>query len=216
MFTIERRSACRPPVATAFLGAAIILASACATNHSRLTDAWRDPAYAGPPVRTVLVVAASTNATRRRVWEDAFVAALKQDNVQATPSYTMFPNDIPSVDSLQQRVGDGTFDAVVLTHHLSTEDRQHYVPGYTQVRPVGAYYDPFWRSYRYVYQRIHTPGYVENDRVLRFETGVYDLRNDGKLVWVGTSETLNPESAGQVSREISQLIVPGLREAKIL
>ena len=201
--------------AVALVAAALTLVG-CATGNARITDGWRDTAYTGAPLHNILVVAAMPDASRRRIWEDAFVAALKADGVQGTASYTLYPTDIPTAEVLQQRLGDGSFDGAILTHKLGIEERKTYVPGYSTARPVGIYYDPFWGSYRTMYERTHRPGYTETENVARFESSLSDLRDNGKMLWVGSSQAIDPGSPQAASNAISKLIVPELRKQKLL
>jgi len=66
------------------------------------------------------------------------------------------------------------------------------------------------------YRRVYEPGYVETDRVVRYEINVWSTREPGRLVWTGTTESVDPTSVEQVSREISAKIVPELQEQGVL
>ncbi|HEY6948485.1 MAG TPA: hypothetical protein VI297_06675 [Gemmatimonadales bacterium] len=69
------------------LGAVLcaVTVAACASS-SRLVDTWVRPDYAGGPMRSMLVLVVRRDPVRRRIWEDAFVSALAEKGVQATPS----------------------------------------------------------------------------------------------------------------------------------
>ena len=73
------------------LGAAILMLAACASTT--LTNSWRDPAYKGPLLKKVMVMAVSTQPSVRRVFEDEFVSELKAAGVEATASYTLIGQD---------------------------------------------------------------------------------------------------------------------------
>ena len=57
---------------------------------------------------------------------------------------------------------------------------------------------------------MFAPGYVEAGRVERYETEVYETRDGGRLVWSGTTESINPASGAQVNREVAHAVVPEL------
>jgi len=65
-----------------------------------LVERWRDASFAGPPLHKVLVVGVQRDGGRRRIWEDGMVGALTRVGVQATPSYSVFPDKAPSADEL--------------------------------------------------------------------------------------------------------------------
>jgi hypothetical protein len=65
-------------------------------------------------------------------------------------------------------------------------------------------------DYYAFYARVYAPGYLETDRVVRYETEVYDAREGGRLVWSGTTESINPASAAAVNKEIAHVVVSEL------
>src|SRR5262245_29027687 len=52
--------------------------AACATTQ--LQASWKDPAFTGPPMKQLLVIGAFKSDLNRRVFEDAFVGALRGAN----------------------------------------------------------------------------------------------------------------------------------------
>ena len=107
------------------------------------------------------------------------------------------------------------FDGVLVTHKLTTETNTYYVPGYVTTVPR-THIDPWTGSYSTYYRRIYEPGYTETERVVRYQTDVWSTAEGGKMVWTGTSESIDPNSSQEVNREISAMIVPELMRAGIL
>jgi hypothetical protein len=204
------------------LAAALALSGGCASTS--LVNMWKEPTFAGPALRNVFVTSARKDPTRRRIWEDAYVTALSKRGVTATPSYRIFPDAPPSTDDLKRHVSDGDYDGLIVAKRLGRQERQNYVPGYSTIEPVTAF-NPWWGTWETVYQEVYTPGYVETETVGRVETLVYALHeaaspgsgtNVDRMVWVGTSETIDPTSAAQMSGEVSDTIVAELSKAKII
>lgn len=194
--------------------AALALAAAACTSTS-LVNMWKDPTQPRAPLNNVLVVTLRKSNTVRREWEDGFVAALKAHGVNATPSYEYFPNEAPDTAALVQAVKDHGFAGVLVAHELSANTEAHYVPGYIATEPA-AYISP-WTGHYYVYfADVYAPGYVESDRVVRYEIEVWMTRGAGRLVWSGTTESINPESTGQINSEIADVIVPPLVHSGVL
>jgi len=177
---------------------------------TQLVDMWRDPAAPASPIRKMLVVTLRREAIGRRVWEDGLVSALaKRGAATGTPSYTLFQDAPPDTDQVAQAVRDHDFDGVLFIHRLRTETQTSYVPGYTRLEPVwvrsrwSLNYSTYWRE-------VHEPGYVETDKIVRYQIDVWSTANDWRLVWSGTTESINPNSSRDVNYQIGKLIVPEL------
>ena len=57
---------------------------------------------------------------------------------------------------------------------------------------------------------MHEPGYVETDRIVWHRVDVWSTADDWRLVWSGTTESINPNSSREVNAQIAKLIVPEL------
>lgn len=209
MQSIGRRSACGAGVA---LCAALALVGCLST---KLNNMWRDPAYAGPPMTNVLVVGMRQSATTRRLWEDAFVNGFTGKGLKATPSYTLFPNALPDTNQVADQVAERGYDGVLIVSRLSPTVETKYVPGYTTAQPVTHY--SRWRGY-YVtrYREIYTPGYTEVDNVSRHEVTLWTTGDDPRMIWTGTTSTINPEDGDQVREEVTSVVFPQLDELHLL
>jgi len=178
-------------------------------TSSRLTDEWRDPSFHAPPMRNVLVVCMKKNPTRRRLWEDGIVAELSHHGVVAAPSYRSFPNAIPDTDEISAAIRQEDYDGVLMVNRLPTETSSRYISG--SVRSVPATrYDRLTRSYYTVYRQVQDSGYVETDKLVRHEIEMWATEDEGRMIWAGTGEILDPSSGEQIRDEITGLIVPEL------
>src|SRR6185436_611763 len=65
----------------------VLLLGACATT--KLQEQWRDPDYRAAAGQKVMVVAVTGRDDRRRVFEDTFVSKLREEGVDAVPSYPL-------------------------------------------------------------------------------------------------------------------------------
>lgn len=181
--------------------------TACTTTS--LVNMWKDPNGPRQPLNRVLVVTLRKSPATRRLWEDGFVASLNRHGVNATPSYQLFPDAAPDTVALADAVRSRGFDGLLLAHEVSASNETRYVSGYLSAEPV-AYLSPWTGHYYGFYARVYAPGYLETDRVVRYETEVYDAREGGRLVWSGTTESVNPASAAAVNKEIAHVVVPEL------
>jgi len=205
----------RSRFALAALGCALAWGLAGCGSQTSLTNMWRDPTFSSPPMTKVLVIAVKRDPAMRRIWEDGMTQEMREHGVKAVPSYQLFPGDLPDTQQVIEGVRSQGFDGVVLTHSLGTEVSQHYVPGYVTSAPAMGY-DPWYGVYYTYYHHIYEPGYVETERVARYETEVYTAGYNGRLVWTGTTESLDPHSSVSVNRQISDKIVPELVRVGVL
>lgn len=150
---------------------------ACAPS-TQLQKSWVDPSITKgnfKPFKKILVVAALKDDASKRVAEDKIVAQIKKS--VGVQSYTYLkPSDTDEQMVDANLMKDG-FDAVILMRLKQVEKSTSYTPG----TAYGG-----WYGYRYA-----TPGYYTEDKEFIVETNLYSLA-EGKLIWSGTTSTLNP------------------------
>ena len=213
--TIPERIAPRPvrgfTLAAATVAAlALAMFSGCGTT--RLSEHWRDPAWSGPALKNVLVMVVRKDPVRRRLWEDAFVASLRQRGILATPSYRTFPDSVPSEDAIDDVMKQTSFDGIVLSRRLGTEELRHYVPPTVTTYGGGRRWGRFYGNYRSYRSTVYRPGYTETERVVTNETTVWDARKDGNMVWSATSRSSNPRNANDLARDLADVAVSQLQK----
>lgn len=210
----SRFGALAPKAILAISTAALALVIAGCGSSTSLVNMWKDP-NAPAPMRNVLVIAVQRDQAMRRIWEDGFTNELKEHRVSAVPSYQLFPGDLPDTQHVIESVRSQGFDAVLITHGLGTETNSRYVPGYVTTAPAMGY-DAWYGVYYTYYRHIYEPGYVETQRVVRCETDVWMTGPQSRLVWTGTTESIDPSSSVSVNRHISDKIVPELVRIGVL
>ena len=217
MFSCIRRSPRRPAPHPLLSRRPVLLLAACiaasvlggCTGGTQLVEMWKDPTASSSPIHKMLVVAVMKSPVSRRIWEDGFVSQLEKRGVTATPSYDRFPNGAPDTLEIMDVVRERGYDGVLCTHREGTQTQTTYVPGYTRLEPVwvrsrwSLNYSTYWRE-------VYEPGYVETDQIVRHRVDVWGTHGEWRLIWSGTTETVNPKSAADVNRQIAKLIVPEL------
>ncbi len=202
-------SATRPRrrLVAALLTGTVALLTACTSTS--LVNLWKNPDYPHQPLARILVVTVRKDPTSRRIWEDGFVAELRRHGVDAVPSYQLFPKADPDTAELLTAVRRRGFDGVLMAHRQSATNEATYVPGYVTIRPAW-YPSPWLQHYALYYYRTYAPGYIEVNRVVRYEIDVWMTADTGRLVWSATTASINPASSRQINREIADQIVPQL------
>jgi len=155
---------------------------------TKLEKSWADPSLTPETiqaVKKVLVVAALPDESSKRIAEDKIVAQLK--NVQGVQSYTyLTPADTDQKQVAEKLKKDG-FDGVILFRLKEVQKSTSYTPGTS----YGG-----WYGYRY-----SSPGYYSENETFMVETNLYSLVSD-KLLWSGTTSTLNPSSLDKTMDQI--------------
>jgi hypothetical protein len=200
-------------VAVAALGC--LMSQMCGCASSSLVDIWHDPSFQAPPLGKMLVIAVRKEATKRRIWEDAFTGDLVNHGVAATSSYSLFPDAPPDTNQVIATVQANGFDGILVILRLPTETNTHYVQGYTTVEQnVNSL--SYWHRYGTYYREIEHPGYVDSQTVAIRAIDVTTTRNGGKMIWSATSRTPDPGSVTDVQRGIAGLVISELAQRSII
>jgi hypothetical protein len=101
-------------------------------------------------------------------------------------------NDVPAAKALVGREG---FDGALVLRVVSDREQVTYRPP--------SYGPTFWGYYGYT--RAYDPGYYRKDQLVRVETSIYSIAQD-KLLWVGTTDTINPKSLGTLVADVGKAV----------
>ncbi|MCD4683297.1 MAG: hypothetical protein K8R86_08460 [Bacteroidales bacterium] len=171
----------------------IALMFACSPS-TKLINTWVDPSLTSEtvkPFEKVLVIARVKDETSNRITEDKIVAKI---NTPALPSYGfLLPSDTNQMVVDEKLKKDG-FDGLItmrLTEVNETLNYQQGSGGYYGGH-YGGYYGGYYRGRPGGYYGYYsTPGYYTQDKTFYVETSIISLET-GKLMWSGTTTTLNP------------------------
>jgi hypothetical protein len=86
------------------------------------------------------------------------------------------------------------------------EKETNYVPGTTT-----GYYGGYGRYYGYGAGMYSSPGYYTTDKNYYIETTVYSIKQD-KLLWTGTTKTVNPSKVEKAVNEIADVVSDKMRK----
>jgi len=176
-------------------------------TSSKLIDVWKDESFRPVPTKNVLVIAINNNKSKRRMWEKSYVDILNEHGIKAVPSYKYYPDNAPEEKDIPN-LFDKKFDRIVLVQVVSQEENRYHYPGYSYYEPWG-----FRHWYGWSYSRL---SFVQKERITQLETTVWEPSEDGKMIWSGITETVNPSSQKQFSKEVASQIIPKIIDDKIL
>jgi hypothetical protein len=191
----------RTQKAAAVAAGALALAACASTSFNttwKATDAQPLTFKAGDKV---LAMVASPNESTRRGAEAALAAELTKRGLGGVPSYTVVPTEVIEKGDKEQGKelvkASGAVGVVAMRVTGKDQEVSGSGPVYT-----GPYYGGFYGGwYGYGWGAAYSPGYLRTDTVVYVETLVYDLNQD-KLVWAGSSETMNPSKAESFIHEL--------------
>lgn len=170
---------------------------------TKIEKSWQEPGASVTPSATnkVLAIALVKDETSRRVIEDQLVKRLNNNGVA---SYTIAANATEEV--LNQKITEGKFTHVLLMRLADVEKETSYVPGTTT-----SFYGGYGRYYGYGAGMYSTPGYYTTDKNYFVETTVYTVNPD-KLVWTGTTKTVNPSKIEKAVNEIADVVTEKMKK----
>jgi hypothetical protein len=185
----------------------LVLAGCLSTS---LVERWRDPGFTGPALHHVLVVGVQRDAGRRRIWESSMVAALARQHIAATASFEIFAERAPNAEQLGSAAAARGFDGVLATHFVAAREQTYWMSG-----DAGVGFG--WRRRYFGYwDAAYGPGYVEPTVQSDFQTDVFTVAGGGRLIWTGTTRSVDLTSIGATTDQISRVLVPELVHAGVL
>jgi len=185
-------------ILAAFIGVTLL---SCGPS-TKIVKSWVEPGatVTVTPETNTLVISLVKDETSRRVIEDQLVKKLAG---KATASYTVLSSETlkqANEEALNQLVAQGKYTHILLMRLADVEKETSYVPGTTT-----GYYGGYGRYYGYGAGMYGSPGYYTTDKNYFVETMVYST-NPNKLLWTGTTKTVNPSKIEKTVNEIATAV----------
>ncbi|WP_212004400.1 DUF4136 domain-containing protein [Chitinophaga sp. HK235] len=200
----------------------LLLLVACGTSV-HMTGTWKDPSAQSGGYHNILVAGLSSNLTARGIVENKLATQLQAHGVAAGKSTDLFPPNFDpkkeeSIKAASGKIEAAGFHAVLTVSLVNKESETRYVPGTVMYAPYPAYgwYGNFWGYYGYMYNSVYSPGYYTTDKIYFMESNLYDLGQNGKLVWSGQSETYNPNSLESFAAAYAKKVADALQNGGLL
>jgi hypothetical protein len=184
----------------------------------KLALSWKNPSYTGGTFKNILVLALNGQAANRAEFEDRLVAAIARPSGKAFPSYEFIarPDATPiDMKDLRELVKEQKFDAIVVARLTKRDTKTTYVPG--EVYSPYPYYQTFYGYYNTLYPAIYTPGYMKTEKQTQVEVNVYStVLPDGELVWTGTTNTFESNSAMKAIKDLVKVVSKELEKQNVI
>jgi len=198
---------------TAALALASVAIASCASTN--MVQVWRDPNYVAAPVKRIFVVGVVPNESYRVTFENAIAQALMAKGFQAATSSGVFPPGQLDKERVVAYVKENNVDLVVV-QRLAKQTQTEYVPPSVAYVPPAPYYGGWYGYYGYGYGAAYSPGYITENTIVLAETNVYAAKPAESLVWSGSSNTFNFNTAQEAASSVAASLVNDLIKAGIL
>ncbi len=170
---------------------------------TQLVKTWSDPSLNADtkPFNKVLVIAQLKDDSSRRIAEDKIVATSTKGNFIA--SYNYLKSDQKDQKLVVSDLLKDGIEGIVLMRLTDISKTTDYVQGTSYYGGWGyghGYYGGYG-GWGYGGSYYATPGYYEENKTYYVETSIYDVKSN-KLLWSGTTSTLNPSKANEALDDI--------------
>jgi len=177
---------------------------------AKLVHSWADPDAEGYSFTKPIAVVVINDEDLRQTAEEAIVRNIKR--VEAYPSYLVLnEGDMDDVEVAKKKLLDGGFDMAIVLRLLGIEDKADYVAA-----SYPDYYYDYWNYYPMAWSSAtYSPAYIHEERIIKLETTLFSIK-DNKLLWVGVSESKNPETVSSLIDEVAEVIGKELRKKGVI
>lgn len=191
-------------------GLAILAASSsCASTH--LATEWRNPEDEGGALGRILVVAPNARSKADRIqFEIRLASELSARSAgEATSMFAVDPDaDELDQDEVERVVRDGGFDGVLVVGLLGIRQKVEVTSVPTA---YGWGWDRWYRAYYFAGRQDRVSVYD----VISLEVSLHRLPGFD-LAWTARTESVDVDSPEELAEELSDVLVPELRETGLL
>jgi hypothetical protein len=205
---------------TSFVALALVVASllgGCKKGAATTIPlSWKNPSFSARSFNKLFVIGIGEDDGVRRLFEDTFAKAIAAEGTAAQASWGHLPQTIKlTEEQVEGAIEGGDFDGVIITHLLSVDQDQEYVPPSTYTVPTHTYGYGYYGYYGASYEVVHQPGYYKTNTTFRVETNLYSV-DTRELVWSGRSDTINPESLTDVIDSMTAAVAKKLKDEGLI
>lgn len=178
----------------ALLAVGMTVLASC--SSTLVTTRWQNPTVAQIRFTKVLTLCITKDPELREAAEGELCRHISA--VECKPAAYAIPDSmIAKVEEAKALTLKEGFDGALVVRVLEAGQRITYVP------PT---YDPtFWGYYGYAWPTAIDPGYYRSDTVVLVEIAIFSLARN-QLIWIGTTETLNPKSLPELVENIAEAV----------
>jgi len=189
---------------------AVLLAALCSCSTTKLTDSWQSPALHRKAMNNVLVVGMLPTTGNRVLFERGFIEALQSKGIQATASYDVIGDKMPTRESVMNYLATSDTRYVIVSQFGGMQVTKERVPESVRTYYTGPYYPTlggYWDQNTFTMTR---QSYVDQTTSVLLTTSIYDVKTQD-LVWVGRSKTFEVSSIVYEANDLAHLVVNAIK-----
>jgi hypothetical protein len=184
----------------------VVVAVLVGCSLTRVKTSWTSPDIHSIHFTKVVAFVVAKDEAVRRAGEQRVCERIT--TVPCTPAYGVVADtDRGNVDAIARRVDDAGFDGAVVLRYTGQRVQQTYVAAPPRA-PLWGYYGAGWGA-------AYDPGYIQQDELVDVETTVYSVP-DRKLLWAGTTESMNPSDIRRTIDEIVDAVAAEMRRTGLI
>ncbi len=180
----------------------------CASTS--ITGTWKEASY-NTPIKKILVIGLSKNATNRRIFEDTLSQDFRDEGKKAVTSVHYF-SDYKKINklSLKPIVRKENIDTVIVARVVHIGKENQYIPS-----SYPASYNSFDNYYGRISPYYKDQGYYVSNTTVSLEINMYETQT-AKLIWAITTETFEPKNINKEIKILSAIIIKELKKDNLL
>jgi hypothetical protein len=180
--------------------------SAC--DDTEFVSRWEDPEMRQVRLRgtEVAAVLLSDDEGVRRAFERDLARELRLYGVEGVPGYEVVSTDVTDKEAVVRTLRREGIDYAIIMKIIGSEQETRYIPGSGYYTPY--YYDPYWRGGYY-----YDPGYYVTNVLVSVETVLQSVPDD-KVLFAGTTRTINPDEVDELVEDIVEVAAKELNISK--
>ncbi|SEL09849.1 hypothetical protein SAMN04487910_1712 [Aquimarina amphilecti] len=203
-----------------FLTIITIILISC--SSSELIEVWKNPDIESFEANKVLVIGMTSDIDGRKVFEKKLTAALKKNGVTSEKSLDFFEKsftDSPKTEedlmTMEGKLLEAGFDAILLSKVLAVEDRVTVVQAYRNMdKDFRNFKDDYYKNQDIYYE----DDYYEEYEIYHVETSLYCICPDKEreLIWKGSIDITEPENVKKAVGDYVKVLIWALKGQKLL
>ncbi|AXT58145.1 hypothetical protein J8L88_08915 [Aquimarina sp. MMG015] len=200
----------------------LILGFLTSCSSSELIEVWKNPDIESFEANKVLVIGMTSDLDGRKVFEKKLTAALKKNGVKSEKSLDFFQKsftDSPKTEedliTMEGKLLEAGFDAILLSKVLAVEDRLTVVQAYRNMdKDFRNFKDDYYKNQDIYYEE----DYYEEYEIYHAETSLYCICPDKEreLIWKGSIDITEPENVKKAVSDYVKVLIWALKGQKLL
>lgn len=165
--------------------------------------------------KSVFIAALLENQDLRTHMEEALALEAKRRNLRVVKGTDVFASSfskgLPSKEEMLKEIKKRNCDAIFTITLLDEKTESRYVPSNNLYSPYPTFgwYGGWYGYYGNAYSRLYDPGYYTQDKMYYLESNLFDTDSE-KILWSAQSQTTNPTSIKQFSKDYVNAVVKEL------